>query len=41
VAKLVEDLSLLDTLRGMGVDYAPGFAVGRPLESMQKFEQGE
>lgn len=40
VAKFVEDLSLLDTLRSLGVDYAQGFAVGRPLESMQIFEQG-
>ena len=34
VAKFVEDLSLLDTLRNIGVNYAQGFAVGRPLESM-------
>jgi EAL domain-containing protein (putative c-di-GMP-specific phosphodiesterase class I) len=41
VAELVEDLLLLDTLRGTGVDYAQGFAVGRSLESVQKFEQGD
>lgn len=34
VAKFVEDLSLLDTLRSLGVDYAQGFAVGKPLESL-------
>ncbi len=39
VAKFVEDLSLLDTLRSVGVDYAQGFAVGRPLESMHMLDQ--
>jgi diguanylate cyclase (GGDEF)-like protein len=34
VAKFVDDLSLLDILRDIGVNYAQGFAVGRPLESM-------
>lgn len=39
VAKFVEDLTGLDTLRSIGVDYAQGFAVGRPLESMDKFDE--
>ena len=34
VAKLVEDSSLIGTLRDIGVDYAQGFAVGRPMESL-------
>ena len=38
VAKFVEDLSLLDTLHTLGVDYAQGFAVGRPLESTDTFD---
>ena len=41
VAKFVEDLSLLDKLRTMGVDYAQGFAVGRPLESLDAFVERE
>jgi diguanylate cyclase (GGDEF)-like protein len=38
VAKFVEDLALLDTLQNIGVDYAQGFAVGRPLESIETFD---
>ena len=38
VAKFVEDLTLLDTLQNIGVDYAQGFAVGRPLESIETFD---
>ncbi|MDO8413244.1 MAG: EAL domain-containing protein [Gallionellaceae bacterium] len=37
VAKFVEDFSLLDPLRAIGVDYAQGFAIGTPLESMDTF----
>ncbi len=37
VAKSVEDLSMLGTLRNIGVDYAQGFAVGIPLESLGEF----
>ena len=39
VAKFVEDLLLLDKLRAMGVDYAQGFAVGRPLESLSILDE--
>ena len=41
VAKFVEDLSILDSLRIIGVDYAQGFAVGRPLESMAMVDGAE
>ncbi len=34
VAKSVENLTLLDSLRKLGVDYAQGFAVGSPLETL-------
>ena len=34
VAKLVEDHTILGILRGIGVDYAQGFAVGRPMDSL-------
>ena len=37
VAKYVEDLSLLGGLHSIGVDYAQGFAVGKPLESLGEF----
>jgi EAL domain-containing protein (putative c-di-GMP-specific phosphodiesterase class I) len=37
VAKFVEDLSMLGTLRNIGVGYAQGFAVGKPLESLGEF----
>ena len=37
VAKFVEDLTMLDSLRTIGMDYAQGFAVGRPLESLDAF----
>lgn len=34
--KSVEDETLLDMLRDVGVDYAQGFALGRPLESIEQ-----
>lgn len=38
VAKFVEDLSLLEKLRHVGVDYAQGFAVGKPLISLDMLD---
>ena len=35
-AKFVEDLALIDVLRDLGVDYAQGFAIGRPMESIEQ-----
>lgn len=35
-AKSVEDPQLFDLLRSMNVDYAQGFAIGRPLESIEQ-----
>ena len=35
-AKFVEDLALVDMLRTLDVDYAQGFAIGRPLESIEQ-----
>ena len=34
-AKSVEDPQLLDILRELGFDYAQGFAIGKPLESIE------
>lgn len=34
-AKFVEDAAQLDLLRMFGVDYAQGFAIGRPMESIE------
>ena len=34
-AKSVEDPQLLNILRDLGFDYAQGFAIGRPLESIE------
>lgn len=36
VAKFVEDVSLLSLLRELNVDYAQGFAIGRPMESIEQ-----
>lgn len=36
VAKFVEDPEIFDNLRALGVDAAQGFAVGRPLESVEE-----
>lgn len=35
-AKFVEDVALLEILRRLDVDYAQGFAIGRPLESIEQ-----
>lgn len=35
-AKFVEDPELLEVLRELGIDYAQGFAIGRPLESIEQ-----
>lgn len=35
-AKSVEDPAALDLLRSLGMDYAQGFAIGRPLESLEQ-----
>lgn len=37
--KSVEEPRMLDLLREMGVDYAQGFAIGRPLESFEQFSE--
>ena len=34
-AKSVENPQMLDILRDIGFDYAQGFAIGRPLESIE------
>lgn len=36
VAKFVEDVSLIPLLRELNVDYAQGFAIGRPMESIEQ-----
>ena len=36
VAKFVEDVSLIPLLHELNVDYAQGFAIGRPLESIEQ-----
>ena len=44
VAKFVEDVSLIPLLRELNIDYAQGFAIGRPMESIEQLRssmQGE
>jgi diguanylate cyclase (GGDEF)-like protein len=36
-AKSIEDPLLLDKLRDIGMNYAQGFAIGKPLESLEKY----
>ena len=36
VAKFVEDVSLIPLLRELNVEYAQGFAIGRPMESIEQ-----
>lgn len=36
-AKSIEEPELLDKLRDMGMNYAQGFAIGKPLESLEKY----
>ena len=36
VAKFVEDVALIEVLRELNVDYAQGFAIGRPMESIEQ-----
>lgn len=38
VAKFVEDTTLLDTLRDLNIDFAQGFAIGRPMESIEQLQ---
>ncbi len=38
VAKFVEDAALIDLLRQLNVDYAQGFAIGRPMESIEQLK---
>lgn len=35
-AKSIEDPAILDKLREIGMDYAQGFAIGKPLESLEQ-----
>jgi EAL domain-containing protein (putative c-di-GMP-specific phosphodiesterase class I) len=36
-AKSVEDPVMMDKLREIGVDYIQGFAIGKPLESLEEY----
>jgi EAL domain-containing protein (putative c-di-GMP-specific phosphodiesterase class I) len=38
VAKFVEDEALIEILRELNVDYAQGFAIGRPMESIEQIQ---
>lgn len=36
-AKSVEDPVIMDKLLEIGMDYAQGFAIGKPLESLEEY----
>jgi diguanylate cyclase (GGDEF)-like protein len=38
IAKFVEDVALIELLRELNVDYAQGFAIGRPMESIEQIQ---
>ena len=38
-AKYIEDVDSFDVLRRLNVDYVQGFAVGRPMESIEQAQE--